>query len=144
MVSGSIVQREKMRRTIWNLYAWPITLLSVISFFSPGEMSFYLITIDTLMNILALVVLHLHIWDRKFFHIPFWKVFSFAFIIWDFGCNIILRPLDTGKPFDPGLLIVPVILLPLYISLFRYGFRKWDIYKDPDETEDFIFLREKS
>ena len=119
-----------MRKIIWNIYAWPLTLLLVISFFMAVDKPVLLFVIDTLLSILALTTLHLHIWEKKLLSTWFWKIFAFVFLAWDFILNILLEPLRSGEPFDSTLLIVPVILLPLYIALFRYGFRNWDDEKD--------------
>jgi len=70
--------------------------------------------------------LHLHIWDKKALVASFWKPYVFIFYAWDLSFNILIEPVLSGKKFDPISFIVPLILLPFYIALFRYAFRQWN------------------
>jgi hypothetical protein len=123
-----------MRRTLWNIYAWPITLLLVIILFPLGDRDRLLSSLDLLMSLPSLIALHLHIWDKKIWPNQFWKLYAFGFIVWELLYNLILEPMDTGKPFDPVLFIALVFLRPLYVALFRYAFRNWDEGEFPQPT----------
>lgn len=92
--------------------------------YGPGMFPFA--TLDFLICLPGLVAMHLHIWDTQLFVPAFWKVYAFVYVLWDFGFNILIEPAITHERFDPVLLVFSVICLPLYISVFRYAFRRWD------------------
>ena len=120
-----------LRRVLWCIYAWPITLLLLSSDLFAGyqHSGNYVIpfaVLDFLISLPSLVALHLHIWDKKFFHPSFWKIYTFLFYAWDLSFNVLIQPVVTGEKFVPANLIAPVILLPFYVALFRYAFRRWD------------------
>jgi hypothetical protein len=117
----------KTRQIIWNIYAIPITCLilfgEVITLVEGIDL---LRVLDLAISIPSLVALQLHIWDRRFISVKFWKPYAIVFLLWDFLYNLMLEPLASGEKFDPWNLITPLILVPLYVSVFRYAFRKWD------------------
>ncbi len=114
-----------MRRILWNIYAWPVTLLLVAAFVMSIHHNGFLGLADALVSIPALVALHLHIWDKRCCFARIWRLYAFAFIVWELTYNIVLQPIQSGKRFDAVLLVMPIVFLPLYIALFRYAFRKW-------------------
>jgi hypothetical protein len=110
-------------------YAVPITLLILPSdfmmLFQYGLRIFIFAPIDFLISLAGLLAMYLHIWDKKLFVPGFWRIYAFVYIIWDFSFNILIEPAVTHEPFNPGVLFTPLLLLPLYYSVFRYAFRKW-------------------
>ena len=130
MVAPEISGMKIVRRVLWCIYAWPITLLLLSSDFIEGYQ--YGVTcvvafavLDFLISLPALAALHLHIWDRKLFNPTFWKIYTFGFYAWDLSFNLLIEPAITGEKFDPARLIAPIILIPFYVALFRYAFRQW-------------------
>jgi hypothetical protein len=118
---------DDMRRVIWNIYAWPITLF-LVTVVAVGVVNKFdlLMILDLAISLPSLIALHLHIWDKRFLSPMFWKVYAFIFLLWDWLFELLLKPMLSGAPFSPLLLATLVILLPLYISVFRYAFRDWD------------------
>lgn len=129
--------KQILRRVIWNFYAIPMTLLLLPSDFMAiyqyGPGMFPYATLDFLICLPALLAMHLNIWDKQLFAPAFWKTYAFVYIAWDFSFNILIQPAITHEEFDPRLLIFPVVCLPLYISVFRYAFRKWSPPVTPRE-----------
>jgi hypothetical protein len=103
-----------------------MTILLVLVLWDDLKQIKPLYILDAALSIPALVALHLHIWDKRFLPTTFWKPYAFVFLAWEFLRNLLLEPVLSGKPFDPVILVVPVLLLPLYIGIFRYAFRTWD------------------
>lgn len=116
-----------MRRVLWNIYAWPITLF-LVAVIVGGLVRRLdpLMALDSAISLPSLIALHLHIWDKKFLSARFWKLYAFVFLLWDWLFELLLKPMLSGAPFSPAFLATLVILLPLYISVFRYAFRRWD------------------
>ena len=119
---------DDMRRIIWNIYAWPITLFLIIVS-AAGLVSRFdlLMVLDLAISLPSLVALHLHIWDRRFLPATLWKVYAFIFFLWDWLFELLLKPILWSKPFDASLLVFLLILLPLYIGVFRYAYRNWSL-----------------
>jgi hypothetical protein len=85
-----------------------------------------LTVLDFCVSFPGLVAMHLHIWDEQVFHPAVWKVYAFVFIAWDLCFNILIEPRITNEPFGSDSLIGFCIMIPLYVAVFRYAFRKWD------------------
>lgn len=120
------------------LYACPITLLILpsdfIFIYQYGPSMFPFATLDFLVCLPALVAMYLHIWDTQLFTPAFWKIYAFVYIVWDFSFNILVEPAITHEEFDLYVLIFPILCLPLYVAVFRYGFRKWKESESPSEA----------
>ena len=114
-----------MRRIIWNIYAWPISVLVLLGFLFELSTLRALCALDVVLSIPALVGLHLHVWDVKFLSSAFWRPYAFAFCAWDLSFNLVLSPLRSHGGFQPALLMLPAIALPLYVAVFSYAFRPW-------------------
>ena len=86
--------------------------------------------LDSAISLPSLVALHLHIWDKRFLSARFWKPYAFIFFFWDWLFDPLRKFAFSGEPFDPsllvGLFIFLVILLPLFIGVFKYAFKNWD------------------
>jgi len=119
-----------LRRVLWCIYAWPITLMLLSSDLFAGYQHHgtYVIpftVLDFFISLPSIVAIHLHIWDKKLFHPTLWKIYIFVFYAWDLSFNLLIEPAVTGEKFDPVGLIAPLILMPFYVGIFRYAFRKW-------------------
>jgi hypothetical protein len=119
-----------MRRILWNIYAWPISVLILLGCLLELSKLKALPTLDVAMSIPALIALHLHVWDVKFLSSTFWRPYAFVYFAWDLCYNIVLNPMQIGGGgFTPGLLVLPVIALPLYVAVFSYAFRNWSVQR---------------
>jgi hypothetical protein len=120
------------RRILWNIYAWPITLLLVAGSFLPGQnlngnhIILAFVVLDWLISLPSLAAMHLHIWDKKLLNPSLWKIYTFVFYAWDLIYNLLIQPTITGEKFNKFSLIGLVTLIPLYVAVFRYAFRKWN------------------
>jgi hypothetical protein len=117
---------SRLRRVLWNIYAWPITILLVALYYDTILQLGRLGIVDVLISIPALVALHLHIWDKRVLSASFWKPYAFVLPVWDLALDLLLAPLVTEK--NPGIieqLLGLCILVPLYVAVFRYAFRDW-------------------
>ena len=117
-----------VRRVLWSVYAIPLTVLSLGVILTSPPIN-VLEVIDEILNIAALIVLYLHVWDRRTLPAAFWKVFAFGFMAWVLISVLVLFPAAGSPNDDPWILIVPLILLPLYIAQFRYAYRDWPTAK---------------
>ena len=113
-----------MRRILWNIYAWPISVLILLGFLSELSLLRVLAAVDVAMSLPALIALHLHIWDVKFLSSGFWKPYAVFYLTWDLYYNLVINPMRFSEPV---LFVLPVIALPLYVALCRYAFRKWSL-----------------
>jgi len=130
--------RKIIRRILWMFYACPITLLLLpsdfIAIYQHGPAMFPFATLDFLFSFPSLVAIYLHIWDKQLFVPAFWKIYAFVFIAWDFSFNLLIEPALTGEKLSWLSLIGATILLPLYIAVFRYAFRKWKDIESSSEV----------
>ena len=79
--------------------------------------------LDLLISILSLVGLFGLAWKQRFFTAHFWKIYFAVFFIWDIVFNFLIDPYINKITLDPSIAIGFAIFLPLYISLYIYGFR---------------------
>ena len=82
--------------------------------------------LDLCFSFPSLVAMHLHIWDKKLFNPQLWKIYAFVSCAWDLTLNLFIMPSVTGETFGINDIIGVAILIPLYVAMFRYAFRKWD------------------
>ncbi len=111
-----------MRRILWNIYAWPITVLMLLGIFFELRMLKVLAAVDVVLTIPALIALHMHVRDVRFLSAGFWRPFAFVYLAWDLYFNVVLDFMQLG---EARFLIVSIFALPLYVALFRYAFRDW-------------------
>ncbi|RJQ54174.1 MAG: hypothetical protein C4521_04795 [Actinobacteria bacterium] len=122
-----------VRRVLWSLYAWPVTLeILVSSAFSTVELGL-IAAVDVLLTVPSLVALHMHIWDRRTFPAAVWKIYAFTFLAWQLAYGFFLEPAAAGEPFDPLSLVTAFVTVPLFVALFRYAFRAWDEIPSAEE-----------
>ena len=126
-----------MRRFLWNIYAWPISLLLVVTYSDLFREFKLLQCIDLIVSIPSLLALHFYIWDKKIGKATYWKRYLFVFFAWELVFNLFLEPMKEWKKLDSHeWIIVPVILLPLYVGLIRYSYRKWTDKETPNHGVD--------
>ena len=113
-----------MRRTLWNIYAWPISILILLGFLFELSTLKPLSALDVALSIPALIALHLHVWDVKFLSSTFWKPYAFAYCAWDLYYNF-MDPARIKGGFQSRFVILQLVALPLYVAVFRYAFREW-------------------
>jgi hypothetical protein len=111
-----------MRRILWNIYAWPITVLMLLGMFFELRTLKVPAAVDVLLTVPALIALHMHVWGVRFLSGGFWKPFAFVYLAWDLYFNLVLDFMRLG---EARFLIVLFFSLPLYVALFRYAFRDW-------------------
>jgi hypothetical protein len=128
-VSGGVAQLGSlgmfvmiMRRVLWNIYVWPITLLILLGIFFELYTLRIPAVVDAVLTIPALIALHMYIRDFKCLSASFWRLFAFGYFAWDVYFNLVIDFMRLG---NARFLIVPVFSLPLYLALFRYAFRDW-------------------
>ena len=115
-----------MRRIFWNIYAWPVTVFIVLGFMLELGTFKALPGLDVVFSIPALVALHLYIWHVRFLSPTFWRPYAFCYVVWDLYYNLVLNAMQIGGGgFKLGLLVLPVIALPLYVAVFCYAFKHW-------------------
>ena len=109
---------------LWRIYFFLITLIHIRLYsgflFYPDDYSLNSIVIylDIPITTIALLGLFLLAAEKKFLGPIFWKAYFFIYISWD----IILRV--THRPFILQSVIHGIIpLIPLYLSLYLYGFK---------------------
>jgi uncharacterized membrane protein AbrB (regulator of aidB expression) len=112
-----------MKRVLWNLYAWPVTLLILLSSLVGLGPFDALRTADLLISVPALIGLHFYIWDKKSLSPTIWKFYCYAFFTWEIAYNLLLEPMHTKERFNPLIFVVFVFLLPLYFALFKYAYK---------------------
>jgi hypothetical protein len=113
-----------VRRLLWNLYAWPITILLVALYPSTIASLGTLGVVDVLFSAPSLVALHAHVWDKRVLGSMFWKPYAFALAAWDVVLNVLLAPRVTHQELRSTDLLGVALLLPLYVAVFRYAFRQ--------------------
>jgi hypothetical protein len=125
-----------MRRGMWNFYAWPVTLLFALTVVLELARIELLPTLNVIISIPALVALHLHIRNKRFLSTTFWRLYAFAFVAWELLYHLLLEPMYFGNSLSTVIIITLVILLPLYVGLFKYAFRDWNKFDFSDTAQE--------
>lgn len=127
-------QKGLLRQIVWNLYAWPLTLMLLVSSgFAVLDLGLVAIA-DAVLSIPSLIALHLHIWDKRIPPSIVWKVYAFAFLAWQLLYGFFLEPAVAGEPFQAADLTIPLFMIPLLVALFRYAFRNWNGGFTPEQA----------
>jgi hypothetical protein len=126
-----------MRRFLWNIYAWPFSLLIVAVYFNFLRELGLLQCIDMIVSIPSFLALHLHIWDRRIGTAAFWKPYLFLYFAWELIFNLFLSTRTFWINLDShDWIFVPVALLPFYVGIIRYSYRKWTDKETPNHGVD--------
>jgi hypothetical protein len=117
-------------RIFWMIYACPIALIllpdDALEIRQYGLAIIPYVALDFLLTLPSIVAMFLHMWDARLLVSVFWKVYAFVLIAWDLLFNLFLHPAVTGDKLGQYDLIGAIVLLPLYIAVFRYAFRNWE------------------
>ncbi len=130
----SQTQKGILRQVVWNLYGWPLTLMLLVSSGLAALDLGLLAIADAVLSIPSLVALHLHIWDKRILPSVVWKVYAFVFLAWQLLYGFFLEPAAAGEPFQAADLIVPLVMIPLLVAVFRYAFRDWNRGFAPEQA----------
>ncbi|MFH1564504.1 MAG: hypothetical protein ABIC82_01505, partial [bacterium] len=107
--------------------------------------------IDLLISVIALLGLYAFCWNKKILNQMFWKIFFLANIAWMIVLTYIIPPSQQLIEKLPekemmvfqqniflfstiGLIISLILLLPLFVALYSYGFKN-NIWKDRKEKK---------
>src|ERR1700722_6873872 len=120
-----------LRRVLWNIYAVPMPLMlffpeAFVVFHYRNPLVIPFATLDFCISLPGVIAMNLHIWDEQLFHPLFWKIYAFVCVTWDVCFNILIEPRITDVPLGSDAVVGFVIMIPLYVAIFRYAFRKWD------------------
>jgi len=111
---------------VWNVYAWPITLLLLISYAETWNESPALTMLNFFLNMSALIALHLNVWDKEVGTKTSRKVYLLTFITWKIFYNTLLNHPLRNISLNSETLLGLLIWLPLYIAVFIFAFRNWE------------------
>jgi hypothetical protein len=117
------------RIILWNVYAWPITIILLVAFAMSWHESPVRIMLVFLLFMPALIVLHLNVWDKEVGTPTSRKAYAFTFLTCILFFFIVL-PLFRSKPLNHEIFLGLLILLPLFIAVFSYAFRNWEGIKN--------------
>lgn len=115
---------------VWNVYAWPITMFLLFGYAETGNESPVLTILNFLLNMSALIALHLNVWDKEVGTQTSRKVYLLTFITWKLLYNIVLYP-ELWNKLNPEMLFISLLIwLPLYVAVFIFAFRNWESTKN--------------
>jgi hypothetical protein len=89
--------------------------------------------LDWVVTLVSLVGLFGYVWKQQIFLRAFWAAFVPIAIVWDLAYelafhNPALSP--GGAARTPELIVVGILMLPLYVALFKYAFGDLSAPKD--------------
>ncbi len=111
-------------KIILSLYGFYFALMSVALFFTYLTKNQFYQLLNLIISLPSLFVLFLFIFNRNMGNKKMWKIYAVVFVIYDFIHNFVILPfvLKTHT-FNETLSGLP-ILLPIYIVLFYFTFKK--------------------
>jgi len=119
------MRQIKTKNILWVIYSIPIIIIGILSV----NRAFYLFDIqlltsnviyvfrliDLILSLIALVPLILLILEYPTLTGKIWFLFGLLYVSWDFGFNLVLKPIVLGHTFEWYVLIFPI----LYILVLR-------------------------
>ena len=119
------------KNILWVIYSIPIVYFGIKSLkkilFSLNSESLIdspiavFRLIDLVLSSIALVPLVLLILEIPTLTKNIWLLFGIIYVLWDFGFNLILKPIVLGFSFEWYVLIFPILFIPWYFALFLYS-----------------------
>jgi len=103
----------------WKIYFWLILPLIGLSYIN-GPIHFWL-AVDFIISTPAVVGLFLWAYHKNWLSQRFWVVYFWIFLVWELIYKIVIEPKVSGEPFQALALLAPVLLIPLYVALYRYA-----------------------
>ena len=80
--------------------------------------------IDLAISTASIIGLALFTFKRSGWSSMFWKIYVIAFPIYDISKNVLVDPLFRGKPFSFESAIGGLVVLPIYIALILFAYRR--------------------
>lgn len=91
--------------------------------------------IDLAISTVSIVGLALYTFRKSGWSSMFWKIYAIAFPIYDIFKNVLVDPLFRGKPFSFEAAIGGLVVVPIYIALILFA------YKRPKGQADFATVK---
>ena len=135
--SASLEAAPKPVRSVgWKIYLWAIVSLIVLAYasFGPAWMQ-PLDYIDFAISTVGLVGLFGYAYSRQIFSEEFWRIWLPIEVIWDLTYILVVTRMGLGNQIDDAPtntledLLWMLIVLPLYVALFRYGHRSAALWR---------------
>lgn len=131
---------------LWKIYFWFLLIISIGAFIFQGIARNWDIA-DLLISAIAILGLYAFCWNKKILNQMFWKTFFLANIVWMIALTYIIPPSQQLIEKLPekemmvfqqniflfstiGLIISLILLLPLFVALYSYGFKSEGVWKN--------------
>lgn len=135
---ASTLSKTDLRNALWRGYFFLLIFLHLKNyssyFLGPNhDQTLHLITcLDVPITSLALLGLFLFAFRKTCFPQIIWKVYFFVYLSWDIAINVVM----TG--FEIINLSGFLLLLPLYVSFYFYGFRSFRTTQVDSQEDSFL------
>lgn len=126
MENISTPQKPNTRRFSipWFLYLLFFLLILISSLITTIKEQTLFDFIDLAISTISIVGLALYTFKKSGYSSLFWKFYAIAFPIYDISKNVLVDPLFRGKPFLTETAIGGVIVLPIYIALILFAYKR--------------------
>jgi hypothetical protein len=117
--------KNSLNSTLWKVY-FIIFVLSLfltevyLKLYSGFKLHEYL---DLPLSVLALVGLFGLAFGKKILSANFWKIYFFVYLVWDTSFLFINPYISSSKFNFTTSLFAFIVMLPLYVGLYFYGFK---------------------
>jgi hypothetical protein len=120
----------------WKVYAVVMGLLSFASYYVTGLPRIWEL-IDFLVFLLMYAGLISFAWDQPLFHRRFWQVSFPVMVLWNVVYMFVIPAPEPPEVADMdqfalavlSAIIVVFIYIPWFVALYRYAYKREDIWK---------------
>jgi hypothetical protein len=125
---------KKKEHVLWKVYFWFLIIMGFFAYIGQGFNRFWEV-FDCLYFVGSMVGLYGFCWQKKIFSKPFWGIYFWSCLIWNILYQFVFPMLPQyHEIFRVGTrgfifsVVNCVLFIPLVIGLFRYAFRRNELW----------------
>lgn len=126
---------------LWKIYFWIIIVLMSLSYFDTFMLGMSIADIfDIPITLISTIAFFGYVYKKPFLNSLFWKRWFYIMITWDVFYGVLILDYSEFSNISISeafamVMIGLVLILPLYIAIYLYGYKSIELWEKPNEKK---------